>query len=143
MKYTVLVLLLLPFFSLAQNKKITFDDIYRRGTFTAELVPGFHTMNDGKYFTETSETGLLKNNFITGETVETLIQATDVKDEKGEALSLDDIEWNNNEKKILIFTGREKIYRRSSKAIGVCIRFANKAIGKSRRRKNYSCYLFS
>lgn len=117
MKNTLFVLLLLPFFAVAQNKKISFDDIYKSGTFRSESVPGFHTMNDGRFYTEASEKGVLKRNFITGETVETLIDSSDVKDEKGMPLSLDDIEWNNNEKKILIFTGREKIYRRSSKAI--------------------------
>ena len=117
MKYTLLALLLLPLVGIAQNKKISFDDVYKSGTFRAESVPGFHSMNDGRFYTETSEKGLLKQNFLTGETVETLINAADVKDEKGNTLPLDDIEWNNNEKKTLIFTGREKIYRRSSKAI--------------------------
>lgn len=117
MKNTLFVLLLLPFIALAQNKKISFDDVYRLGTFRSENVPGFHSMNDGRFYTESSEKGLLKRNFLTGETVETLINASDVKDEKGHTLSLDDIEWNNNEKKTLIFIGIEKIYRRSSKAI--------------------------
>lgn len=117
MRNTALTLLLLPFLCIAQNKKITLDDVYRIGTFKAESVPGFRSMNDGKYFTKSSATGLLKNNFITGETVETLINASDVKNEKGETLPVDDIEWNKNEKKILVFIGREKIYRRSSKAI--------------------------
>jgi dipeptidyl-peptidase-4 len=35
---------------------------------------------------------------------------------KEKRLPLDDISWDKSEKKILIFTGREKIYRRSSKA---------------------------
>ena len=117
MKKAILALLLIPFIAIAQNKKISFDDIYRLGTFRAEVVPGFHSMNDGKFYTETSAAGLLEKNFITGETVATLINAADVKDENGKLLSLSDIEWNNNEKKILVFSEREKIYRRSSKAI--------------------------
>ena len=117
MKNTVLALLLLPFLAIAQNKKITFEDIYRLGTFKSDFVPGFHSMNDGRFYTEISEKGLLKNNFITGETIETLINTSDARDEQGKILSLDDIEWNNDEKKTLIFTDRESIYRRSSMAI--------------------------
>jgi dipeptidyl-peptidase-4 len=73
-------------------------------------------MNDGKYYVEITETGVLKKDFVTGKTVETLIKSADIKDEKGERLPLADISWDKSEKKILIFTGREKIYRRSSKA---------------------------
>jgi dipeptidyl-peptidase-4 len=110
-------LLILPFFTLAQTKKIAFDDIYRLGTFRSENVPGFHSMNDGRFYTEAIEQGLVKNNFITGKTVDTLINAADVKDEKGNALPLYDYTWNNDETKLLVFVEREKIYRRSSKAI--------------------------
>ena len=117
MRKMMVALLLVPFFTFAQGKKITFDDIYKLGTFKSEGVPGFHSMNNGKFYTEAAKEGLLKNDFISGETVETLINASDVKDEKGNPLSLSDIEWNNDEKKTLIFTNSEKIYRRSRKAI--------------------------
>lgn len=112
-----LLFLLLPFAAFAQNKKITFDDIYKLGTFRPELVAGFHSMNDGRFYMEMSDKGLLRNNFITGQTIDTLIAASDVRDEQGKVLSLDDVEWNADEKKTLIFVDREHIYRRSTKAI--------------------------
>ncbi|MBA2761919.1 MAG: S9 family peptidase, partial [Segetibacter sp.] len=117
MKRTVFAfILLLPLFVVAQKKQISFDDIYKLGTFRSENVPGFRSMQNGKFYSETTEEGLLKNNFLTGETIETIVKARDVKDDKGHDLSLTDIEWNNDEKKLLIFSQREKIYRRSSKA---------------------------
>jgi dipeptidyl-peptidase 4 len=117
MKKITLALLLLPFLSIAQKKEITFDDIYRLGTFRAENVPAFKSMNNGKFYSELTEGGLVKNDFVTGKTLETIVNATDAKDEKGKTLTLADVEWNNDEKKLLIFNDREKIYRRSSKAI--------------------------
>ena len=83
MKKILFTLLILPLFGTAQKKKITFEDLYVSGTFTAESVAGFHSMKDGKYYTEKSEKGLLKQDFVTGQTIATLINATDIKDEKG------------------------------------------------------------
>ena len=117
MRKFALLLLAFPVLAFAQTKPITFEDIYRKGTFRAETVPGFNSMQDGRYYTELDKNGnLLQKAFATGETVGTLINAADVKDEKGNALSLADIEWSNTEKQLLIFTHRENIYRRSTKA---------------------------
>src|SRR4051794_22947088 len=113
MKKLLVVLLFLPLLSIAQNKKITFDDIYKLGTFRQDFVAGFHSMNDGRFYMELSDKGLLRNNFITGQTIDTLIASSDVRDEQGKVLSLDDVEWNSDEKKSLIFVDREHIYRRS------------------------------
>ena len=41
MKKIVFLLLLMPFFVLAQDKLITLEDIYKTGTFRGEFVPGF------------------------------------------------------------------------------------------------------
>lgn len=116
MKRIVFAFLLLPFLVVGQKKQISFDDIYRLGTFRSENVPGFRSMQNGKFYSETTEEGLQKNDFLTGQTIETIVNARDVKDDKGKTLSLADIEWNTDEKKLLIFNQRERIYRRSSKA---------------------------
>lgn len=110
-----LLALLMPLFSLAQ-KSITLEDIYKKGTFRPEFVAGFNSMKDGRYYVEFEENNLVKKSFENGQTVETLVKKGDAKNEKGQDLSLDDIEWSSNEKKILIFIDREFIYRRSSKA---------------------------
>ena len=77
----LLAFLLLPLVMVAQQKKISLDDIYRLGTFVPDAVPGFHSMNDGRYYTELSFKGLLKNDFITGLTTDTLIAISDAKDD--------------------------------------------------------------
>ncbi len=116
MKKIIISLLLYPFTVNAQ-KQITLEDIYKKGTFRAETVQGFNSMKDGKYYVETIVQGIIKKSFETGETVDTIIKSNDVKNEKGINLSLNDIAWSNDEKKILVFKDREFIYRRSSKAI--------------------------
>ncbi len=116
MKKAIYILLFVPFFAIAQ-KQITLEDIYKKGTFRTESVQGFQSMKDGKFYVEQTREGIVKKSFETGETIATLIKNEDVKNEKGVAISLDDIEWSDNETKILVFTNRESIYRRSSKAI--------------------------
>jgi hypothetical protein len=87
MKGIVLALLLLPVVTTGQTKKLTFDDVYKNSTFRSENIAGFRSMNDGRYYVETTETGVLKKDFVTGKTIETLIKSADIKDEKGETSS--------------------------------------------------------
>ena len=118
MRKIFLLVLCIPLFAAAQIKQITLDDIYKKGTFRSENVPGFNSLKDGRYYTELDNNGnLIKKSFATGETAGTLISKGDIKDEKGNALELKDFEWSDDESKLLIFLNREFIYRRSSKAI--------------------------
>jgi dipeptidyl-peptidase-4 len=116
-KKIIVAIALIPITSFAQQKQITLEDIYKKGTFRAETVQGFNSMKDGKYYVETIAQGIIKKSFETGETVDTIIKSNDVKNEKGINLGLNDIAWSNDEKKVLVFKDREFIYRRSSKAI--------------------------
>ena len=93
MRTLFITLVLLPFFTLAQKKQITLEDIYQKGTFRGEPAGAFHT----------------------GET-ENLFTASDVRDESGKALDTRDYTLSSDKKRILFFNGREAIYRRSSKA---------------------------
>lgn len=111
------LLLALPVIIFSQPKQITLEDIYKRGTFRSDYISGFNSMKDGKFYTEIKDGDIVKKNFLTGETVATLVSHSDVKDDKGNPLSLSDFEFSNDESKLLISTNREHIYRRSSKAI--------------------------
>lgn len=93
MRKLFVLLFLLPILAIAQKKQITLEDIYKNGTFRGEFVPGF-----------------------TGERIDSLVKASDVKDENGKDLSLTDYQLSDDKKRVLISTGRESIYRRSSKA---------------------------
>lgn len=87
------IVLFLPLLTLAQKKQITLEDIFRKGTFRTASFGGF----------EKEET---QNLFTAGE----------VRDEAGKAIDTREYEQSEDKKRVLFFTGREPIYRRSSKA---------------------------
>lgn len=93
MRSFVLIALLLPFVTIAQKKQITFDDVFRNGTFVGERMQGV------------KDAGL-----------NTLFNASDVKDEKGNILTFDDYTSNFDQKFVLFLSGREAIYRHSSRS---------------------------
>ncbi|HEX7846658.1 MAG TPA: S9 family peptidase [Chitinophagaceae bacterium] len=93
MRKIFVLLLLLPLLTVAQKKQVTLEDIYKKGTFRADFVPGF-----------------------AGENIDSIVNARDVKDENGKYLPLSDYLLSDDKKKVLIGTGREMIYRRSTKA---------------------------
>ncbi len=110
-------MLCFPMVVLAQTKSISLEDIYKKPVFRADVVPGFNSMKDGRFYVESTSKGIIRKSFATGETVDTIILANNVKDATGKLLPLSDISWSDDEQKILIFLNRESIYRRSSKAL--------------------------
>jgi dipeptidyl-peptidase-4 len=82
-----------PLISLAQKKQITLENIYKYNTFQSDTVPAFSELP-----------------------LDSIINPADVKDENGKQLSTSDYELSENKKRIIFFTGREPIYRRSSRA---------------------------
>jgi dipeptidyl-peptidase 4 len=93
MRKLLLFLLFLPLLTIAQKKQITLEDLYKKGTFRSEFVPGFAE-----------------------QPLDSLIDPKDVKDETGNQLNTGDYELSGDKKRIIFFNGREPIYRRSSKA---------------------------
>ncbi|HEX5652763.1 MAG TPA: DPP IV N-terminal domain-containing protein, partial [Chitinophagaceae bacterium] len=93
MRTLFLFLFLLPLLAVGQKKQITLEDIYKKGSFRGEVVQGF-----------------------TGESIDSIVNPADVKDENGKTLALGDYLLSKDKKRVLIFTAKEQIYRRSSKA---------------------------
>lgn len=100
-------------------KPITLEDIWTKGTFSAKFVPGFSSLKDGKYYCSLDEKqNLLRYEFSSGKLVDTIIAQADIKAaNKGNALSLDNITFSEDENSVLIATQTESIYRHSYKAI--------------------------
>jgi len=96
------LLFFIPLLTIAQTKKITLEDIYKKGTFRPEPVRGF------------------------SEPEENLFDPKDVKDESGKLLETRDFAVSADKKRIIFFTGREAIYRRSTKANAYLYDVANK-----------------
>lgn len=93
MRQILWVFLFLPFLTIAQNKQITLEDIYKKGTFRGETFPGFAAEDNSALFDPKA-----------------------IKDEKNAQLQTSEYEVSGNKKHILFFTNRENIYRHSSKA---------------------------
>jgi len=93
MRSVLLFIFFLPLLTIAQKKKITLEDIYKKNTFRSEYVAGFTTEEDEKLF-----------------------DANSVTDASGKRIETKEYNLSADKKKILFFNGREPIYRRSSKS---------------------------
>lgn len=93
MRKFFLLFLFLPLLSIAQKKQISLEDIYKKGTFRAEYVTGFEGVH-----------------------IDSIVKSGKVKDEQGDAIELKNYLLSRDKRKLLVFTDKEFIYRRSSKA---------------------------
>src|SRR5260221_4099818 len=94
MRKLFILLFFLPILPIAQKKQISLEDIYKNGTFKPVYVPGF-----------------------AGENIDSIVNAADVKDENNKQVPLTDYVLSDDKKRVLVFTNKEQIYRRSSKSI--------------------------
>ncbi|RSK31175.1 S9 family peptidase [Hymenobacter metallilatus] len=100
-----------------QKQNITLEDIWQKGTFAAKSVPGFNWMKDGRFYSSLSKGDLVQNDVTTGQSVQTLVAAQDLKlPGQTQPLQVDGYSFNADETKILFSTDTEPIYRRSSKS---------------------------
>lgn len=91
-------------------KQITLEDIYKDGIFSAESVHGLRSMNNGiHYTTMENDKYILKFSYETGEVEDTIFNAGKY-DDVSEFFTYT---FSDDEKKILIGTERNQIYRHS------------------------------
>ena len=118
MKYFLILLIALTFQAgilNAQNgtKSFTLEDIFSKPTFRQAGVSGMQSMNDGIHYstTETNDSQIVKHDYATGGTLETMF---DLKDFPQAGIkSIGEYQFSKNERKVLITTATEPIYRRS------------------------------
>jgi len=107
-----LLTLIVNFASYAQeeDKKITVKDIYKDHTFRGKSVYGLRSMNDGTHYTTLSQGKfIIKYSYETGNVVDTLFNVNAY-----EALKyIFSYHFSNDEKKILLGTEKNQIYRHS------------------------------
>ena len=88
-------------------KEITLEDIWTNYTFYAKSVPGFNFLKDGKHYTRLEGGAIKQYDLVSGEYVK------DIYTQEG----MNSYTFSPDEKKVLIKTDSEQIYRRSSKAV--------------------------
>jgi dipeptidyl-peptidase 4 len=95
------------------NKQITLEDIFTKGTFRSEMVSGFRSMKDGRFYSEINENGELQQVRFEDGGVEKVIAGLKGLEYQGAAIKVEDYAFNADETKLLLFTASEAIYRRS------------------------------
>ncbi len=91
------------------TSQITLDDIYHTRKFSARMLYGLRSMNDGVHYTVQNGDKIDKYSYQSGEISETLFDATNFNEING----FSGYAFNETEEKILIETDQEQIYRHS------------------------------
>ncbi len=104
----------------AQTKgKVSLGDLWKQYTFYPKGVYGIRSMNDGLHYTTLGRGAdnsqvIVKYSYKTGDVVDTLLTTKTIDYEGFDGFS--DYQLSGDEKKILLITNQEPIYRRSFKA---------------------------
>ncbi|MEL6864301.1 MAG: S9 family peptidase [Bacteroidota bacterium] len=101
---------------LTAQKEITLEDIWYKGTFRTNSVPGFNFQNDGKHYTRREKKKIAQYDLTTGKSTGTIFDAAEVSDNEDFGGNFDRYSFSDDEQKLLIKTGTERIYRRSTRA---------------------------
>jgi dipeptidyl-peptidase-4 len=112
MNKLILISFLLITFSSIGQKKITVEDFTTKNTFAQKSVSGIRWMKDGKFYSTLSGNKISKYNVTSGEIAETFFDAATLPIK----LNIQEYALSEDEKKILLLTEYEGIYRRSFKA---------------------------
>ncbi len=120
-RLSTLSLLLASVLQLQAQRNITIEDIWKNGTFRARGVQGFHAMNDGQRFVRRVNNLLVAKRFDqmnnaadSGTVIANLSLIADPQ--SGKAVSVEGFTFSDDEKKLLVWTNAEQIYRHSFSA---------------------------
>jgi dipeptidyl-peptidase 4 len=94
------------------QKNITVDDFTTKNAFASRSVSGINWMQNGQFYTSINNNKIIQYNISTGLPTDTLVDGNALKP----TLQIDDYSFSADEKKILLLTNTEQIYRWSFKA---------------------------
>lgn len=101
----------------AQHQKITIEDIWATGRFTAKRVHNVISLADGIHYAKLTNDSVHKYLYSSGERVATLFHSGMlIPAGEDTPLKIDYFRLNNDETKALIATETESIYRRSTRS---------------------------
>lgn len=104
----------------AQKADITLEDIWRDYKFYSRSIGGLRSMNDGIHYTSLDRDGnavsLVKHSYTDAQKAEKLVDGNELK-YNDKPIAIGDYSFSADEKKLLIVTEEESIYRYSSKAV--------------------------
>jgi dipeptidyl-peptidase-4 len=108
MRLTFVLVFLLCLTGYAQ-KQITVEDFTTKNTFAQKTVRGINWMKDGKFYSTLEQNKVVRYDITTGKAVETLADGAALSPK----LEIQDYSFSQDEKKLLLVTSQESIYRRS------------------------------
>lgn len=91
------------------QKQITVEDFTTKNTFPQKTVRGINWMKDGKFYSTLENNKVVKYNITTGQPVETLVDGSTLNPK----IDIQDYSFSTDEKKLLLTTDFQSIYRRS------------------------------
>jgi len=99
----------------AQEKMIQLEDIWASRTFSPEWVWGINSMNDGIHYSSLNygdkNVYITQYSYETGDSISTIVDSKDL-----DGISFSDYSFSEDEKKVLLPTETESIYRYSSRS---------------------------
>ncbi|HEY9046132.1 MAG TPA: DPP IV N-terminal domain-containing protein, partial [Ohtaekwangia sp.] len=107
-KLLIAVLLTFSVAGYAQ-KQIAVEDFTTKNTFPQKTVRGINWMKDGKFYSTLENNKVVKYNITTGQPVETLVDGSTLSTR----VEIQDYSFSADEKRVLLQTNFESIYRRS------------------------------
>ena len=113
---TLLTSFLIITFAFSQNQQITLEDLWENYTFLPKIISGFKSMNNGEFYSvmenQDNVQEINKYEFKNGKKNGTLFKSSEFQIPK-----ITNYTFTKDEKKLLLETKTEKIYRYSSKSI--------------------------
>jgi len=103
-----------PLMGQGPAKELTFNAIYKEAVFTQTDVTGLRSMNDGKHYTLLNGQMILKMSYRTGEFVDVVFRMEQLELPGGG--TLEEYEFSEDDRKLLVTVDKEKIYRHSYRA---------------------------
>ena len=99
----------------AQEKMIQLEDIWASRTFSPEWVWGINSMNDGVHYSSLNygenNVYITQYSYETGDSISTIVDSKDL-----DGISFSDYSFSKDEKKVLLPTETESIYRYSTRS---------------------------
>jgi len=99
------------------EKSFTLENTVKQYDFRPDIVYGLKSLNDGQHYCSTVKGNILVYSYKSGELADTLVRGRELIQEGGEkAINFRNYSFSMDERKILIPTETESIYRWSSKS---------------------------
>jgi dipeptidyl-peptidase 4 len=104
-----------PAIAQTTKKQVTLDDVWRNYRFFLPGVENIRWMKNDQFYTELTPDSYLQRRWVKDERrIDVLIKPTELVDEKGVGLKVDNYAFSEDERKVLLLTNEQSIYRHSS-----------------------------